>query len=92
MAYFLPWWTALLSADVLSIVYQAVRGQRIKNVQLAFLGILVVSAIWQTVYWLILYPKYFTPFRDLPTPPVSGTSALPLHRSQVADVTRPETS
>ena len=81
MAHFLPWWIALLSADVLSIAIQAIRGQRSTSVQLGVLGVLVISALGQTTYWLFLYPKYFTPFRHLPTPPVSGPCAHSLNFS-----------
>ena len=31
---------------------------------------LVASSVW-VVYWMVLYPKHFSPFRHLPTPSVS---------------------
>jgi hypothetical protein len=33
-------------------------------------AILIFIALARAIYWLVLYPKYFTPFRHLPTPSV----------------------
>lgn len=70
MAHFVPWWASLLTLTLLSISFEKFRQRPIHDAQLAFVAILLLSACWQAIYWSILYPAYFTPFRHLPTPKV----------------------
>lgn len=76
MANFFIYWVVALFADLTTVLYQIIRGRPLSTTQSILLVGLGASAAWRMLYWLVLYPKYFTPFRHLPTPPVSWAVTL----------------
>jgi hypothetical protein len=70
------YWVVLVSGDLCVIALHLVRGREVPSwLGDVFLG-LVVAACLYSIYCLALYPRYFTPFRHLPTPKVSITECI----------------
>lgn len=70
--HFLDLWLPFVGWTISGIVYEKIRQKTLLAVDLVpLLGLeILVFASWAT-YWILLYPAYFTPFKNLPTPPVS---------------------
>lgn len=70
----------MLTLTVVGIVYQAFTGGYYTALLFKVLGAEVCAFVGFAVYWMILYPYYFTPFWDLPTPKVRIIVLFALYR------------
>lgn len=59
-----------LTLTVGGIVHQAFVGGHYTALLFKVLGAELCAFVGFAVYWMILYPRYFTPFWDIPTPSV----------------------
>lgn len=76
MRSFLEIWLCMLTLTVVGIAHQAFVGGSYTGLLFKVLGAEMCAFVGFWVYWMILYPQYFTPFRDLPTPSVCTTVGL----------------
>ena len=67
---------------VVGIVHQGFVGGYYTALLFKVLGAEMCAFVGFGVYWMILYPHYFTPFWDLPTPSVCIVVLFALHRRQ----------
>ncbi|KAJ6088621.1 hypothetical protein N7486_009882 [Penicillium sp. IBT 16267x] len=68
MRSFLEIWLCALTLTVGGIVHQAFVGGHYTALFYNLIGAELCAFVGFAVYWMILYPRYFTPFRDIPTP------------------------
>lgn len=70
---FLAIWLSAFSLTSSSLIHQVYAGGPYTS-QLLKLGAIEIGVftVW-AIYWMILYPRYFTPFRDIATPKVNIT-------------------
>lgn len=71
MPFFLGTWLAVFTGNLGVVVYQSVTQRHPRSfLPITTLALeIIIFALW-AMYWTVLYPAYFTPFRHLPTPPV----------------------
>lgn len=72
----------MLTLTVVGIFHQAFVDGNYTVLLFKVLGAEMCAFVGFWVYWMILYPHYFTPFWDLPTPSVCIVVLLALHRRQ----------
>jgi hypothetical protein len=67
-----PWWiqTVLLPQFLTKVVFKR---RLLDSYVLTATAWLLVSCALRFFYAMVLYPRYFTPFRHLPTPKVSSS-------------------
>lgn len=71
MIKFLELWLLLFGVTCAAVLRNSYLGGTAAPLLFKLIGLeLGALGIW-AVYWMVLYPKYFTPFRNLPTPAVS---------------------
>lgn len=70
MISFLEFWLCTLSLTSGGIVHQAFTGGQHIALLFQVLGGHIVTIIGFAIYWMVLYPQYFTPFSNIPTPSV----------------------
>ena len=73
MPAFLEIWLPLVACTIVVLFYKSFTDHDAVRTILSLLGLELGSLGLWAIYWMILYPAYFTPFRHLPTPPVSTT-------------------
>ena len=72
MPAFLELWLPLVGCTLLALAHKIYGAGRDDAVPvLILLAAEAVTAVLWGIYWMVLYPAYFTPFRHLPTPAVS---------------------
>jgi high-affinity Fe2+/Pb2+ permease len=70
MISFLGLWLCTVTLASGGIFHQALAGGEHTALHFQVLGAHVVAFVAFAVYWMILYPRYFTPFGNIPTPSV----------------------
>jgi hypothetical protein len=70
MVRFLEAWLLTWSCTLSTAFFQAVTGYKVVGFTIPLLVLELASLPLWGLYWTVLYPSYFTPFRNLPTPPV----------------------
>ncbi|KAH1744275.1 hypothetical protein KXV78_006670 [Aspergillus fumigatus] len=68
MISFLGLWLCTVTLASGGIFHQALAGGEHTALHFQVLGAHVVAFVAFAVYWMILYPRYFTPFGNIPTP------------------------
>lgn len=63
-------WITVWFGFIGHIAYQATNGNRLVTWHWNLLGCLSVAFAGHITYCLVLYPRYLTPFKNLPTPTV----------------------
>lgn len=68
---FLGIWLPICVCTWCALLYQFLGGLDYASPPTVAIIIVELAALlaW-ALYWIVLYPNYFTPFRHLPTPPV----------------------
>ncbi|KAK2024499.1 cytochrome P450 [Colletotrichum zoysiae] len=69
MSVILNSWFLAVFCTCIALPYRLVTGSDGVGSVLGLLGLEVVSLALWIGYWIVLYPTYFTPLRNLPTPP-----------------------
>ncbi|KAL4902783.1 hypothetical protein BDW74DRAFT_157565 [Aspergillus multicolor] len=68
MISFLEGWLCTTTLTTSGIAHQYFIGGEHLVLLLQVLGVHFVAFVAFAVYWMVLYPRYFTPFRNIPTP------------------------
>lgn len=71
MPAFLEIWLPLVACTTVVLFYKSFTDHDAVGTISSLLAIELGSLGLWAIYWMVLYPAYFTPFRHLPTPPVS---------------------
>jgi hypothetical protein len=70
MARFLEVWLPLSACTLGALLYRSLTDLSRTGPIFTLLAVELGSLVLWGIYWMILYPNYFTPFHHLPTPPV----------------------
>lgn len=73
MTSFLEFWLCTLTLTLGGLVHQALTGGNYIGALLLALFADFAALFAFAVYWMILYPRYFTPLSGIPTPAVSSS-------------------
>ncbi|KAJ5087474.1 cytochrome P450 [Penicillium angulare] len=79
MITFIEFWLSTLTLTSGGIIYQSITGGEYTKLHFKGLAAHLVAFVAYAVYWMILYPRYFTPLGNIPTPKVH--TAFPHHET-----------
>lgn len=70
MVLFLELWLPLSACTIGTLVYRLFTDVSRTGPIFTLVAIELGTLLLWGIYWTVLYPRYLTPFRHLPTPPV----------------------